>query len=67
MTIKLAYTREEAATACGVSVDSIKRAINRGDLRAKRSAKHPETGEPTGKYLILAADLQAWLEGLAAA
>lgn len=66
MTPKLAYTREEAAHACGLSLDSVKRAINRGDLRAKRSGVNAE-GDPAGKYLILAADLQAWLDGLAAA
>lgn len=64
---KLAYTREEAAQACGVSADTIKRAVAAGKLKAKRSGVHAETGEPTGKYLILAADLQAWLENLSAA
>jgi len=67
MNIKLAFTREEAASACGVSVDVIKRAIAGGHLSAKRSGVNKETGEPAGKYLILAADLQAWLEGLEAA
>lgn len=67
MNPKLAYTRDEAAAACGVSVDSIKRAIARGHLKAKRSSVHDETGEPTGKYLILAGDLQAWLDELSAA
>ena len=67
MTIKLAYNKAEAAAACGVSIDTIVRAIHAGTLRAAKSSKHPETGEPTGRYIILAADLQAWLDGLAAA
>ena len=67
MTTKLAYNVAEAAVACGVSVDTIKRAIGKGVLRAKRSSTHDETGEPTGRYLIRQADLEAWLEGLAAA
>lgn len=55
--MKLAYTRAEAAEACSVSEDTIKRAIRRGTLRAKRSG---ENGG--GKYLITATALQAWLE-----
>lgn len=66
MNFRLAYTRAEAAEACGVSEASIKRAIACGRLRAKRTAVNDE-GDPTGKYLILAADLTAWLEGLSAA
>lgn len=60
---RLAYTREEAALACGVSLDTIKRAINAGRLRAKRSSED-EDGNPTGKYLITPAAISEWLEGL---
>lgn len=66
MSTKLAFTREEAAHACGVSVDTIKRAIAKGHLRAKRSGVN-DKGGPAGKYLILAADLQTWLDELSAA
>lgn len=66
MTDRLAYTRDQAAEACGVSEATIKRAIASGRLRAKRTAINDD-GDPTGKYLILAADLTAWLEGLTAA
>lgn len=66
MTTRLAYTRDQAAEACGVSESTIKRAIASGHLRAKRTAVD-DNGDPTGKYLILAADLTAWLEGLSAA
>lgn len=58
---RLAYTRKEAAEACGVSEDTIRRAINSGALRAKR------TGRTGGKYLITAKDLESWLDGLEAA
>lgn len=64
---KKAYTREEAAAECSVSVDTIKRAINKGALKGKRSGPKDEQGNPTGKYLILEKDLDAWLEGLEAA
>lgn len=66
MVEKLAYSREEAAEACGVSLTTIKQAIASGRLRAKRSGRN-ENGDPAGKYLILASDLQAWLEGMEAA
>lgn len=66
MNIKLAFTREEAATACGVSLRTIIRAINTGALKAKRSSRDDD-GNPTGKYLILADDLRAWLDSLEAA
>ena len=60
---RLSLTREEAAEACGVKLDSIRRAINTGKLRAKRSSTNAK-GEPCGKYLITVAALQAWLDGL---
>ena len=72
MSTRLAYSRKEAAEACGVSEDTIRRAINSGALRAKRtngqSAKAASNKErPAGRYIITAKDLQAWLEGLEAA
>lgn len=60
---RLSLTREEAAEACGVKLDSIRRAINTGKLRAKRSSVNAK-GEPCGKYLIPIAALEAWLAGL---
>lgn len=52
-------TREQAAEACNVSVDTIRRAINSGRLRAKR------TGENGGgKYLISPDALRAWFDEL---
>lgn len=63
MTIALSYTLSTAATATGLSRKSIERAVKSGALRAKRSSV-TEDGEPAGTYLILASDLQAWLESL---
>lgn len=61
--VKLAYTRPEAAKAVGLSDDTLKKAINAGHLRAKRSGKDAD-GNPAGKYLITHAALMAWLESL---
>lgn len=44
---------------CAVSVSTITRAINRGDLRAKRTAF-----AGSGRYLITEESLRAWLESL---
>lgn len=55
MKAKLAYTLDEAAEACGVSKDVIKRAIARGDLVPVY---------PTSRPVLLAADLLAWLQSL---
>ncbi len=56
---KLAYTREEAAQAVGVSVDTIKRAIAAGDLRTVSPAVK---GRPVSRVLITAAELGRWLD-----
>lgn len=64
MTSKLAYTLAEAAEACGVSEDTVKKAVRSGALKAKRSAR-TDDGDGVGKYLITTAALNAWLEQLA--
>lgn len=59
--------RDEAARVAGVKLDTIRRAIAKGDLRAKRtSTKTLEDGTtvPTGKYLISRDALRAWFDGL---
>ncbi len=56
---RLAYSRDEAAQACGVSLDTIRRAINSGKLRAKRLGK-----DGGGKYVVTAKSLAEWLEQL---
>ena len=57
--IWLDFTREEAARICGVSLDTIRRSINRGELRAKRTGRNGG-----GKYLVTEKALREWLEGL---
>lgn len=67
--MKLAYTVEEAAAEVGLSADVIRQAIHaegRHKLQAKRSGVN-KNGEPVGRFVILHADLVAWLEGLEAA
>lgn len=51
----IAYSRAEAVTQTTLSKDEIDRAIKRGDLRAKKNGR---------RVLILAKDLQAFLESL---
>lgn len=55
---RLFLTRREAAEACGVSVDTIRRAKNAGRLRAKKTA------ERGGRELYRVEDLLAWFEQL---
>lgn len=59
----LAYTIEDAALACDVSKDTIRRAIKSGALRAKRTSRHAD-GRATGRTLIFPYELRAWLEAL---
>lgn len=49
----LAYNVQDAAAACGVSPDVIRRAIRSNDLPVKYVTSRP---------LVLASDLKAWLE-----
>lgn len=60
---KIAYTRIEAAEEVGLGEDTIKKAINSGRLRAKRSGETAD-GDGAGKYLIKHDDLVEWFEGL---
>lgn len=59
----LSYSVATAASSTGLSPTQIKRAIHTGALKAKMSGR-TEDGEPTGKYVILAADLEAYLGSL---
>lgn len=52
-------TREQAAEACNVSVDVLRKAINKGALRAKRTGDNGG-----GKYLISRDALADWFEQL---
>ncbi|MFN8147966.1 MAG: helix-turn-helix domain-containing protein [Candidatus Nanopelagicales bacterium] len=50
---KLAYTVQEAAAACGVSVETIRRAIRAKDL---------PVNSPNSRPLITRAALEAWID-----
>lgn len=63
MTPQLFLNRDEAARAAGVSVDTIRRAIRSGDLKAKRTGVDAD-GNPTGKFLISVKALEDWYQGL---
>lgn len=64
MSDQLFFGREEAARRAGVSLDTIRRAVNRGDLKAKRTGWDEHKKVPTGRYLISDDDLRAWFAGL---
>lgn len=55
---KIAYTKRQAADACGLSIDTITRAINSGDLETITPAID---GRELSKVLILASELERWL------
>jgi hypothetical protein len=56
---QLAFSRRQAADACGLSVDTIAAAILSGDLRAVQVTVN---GKKVNRQLILRKDLEAWLE-----
>lgn len=60
----LSYSMPMTVAATGLSAKHLTEAIRRGELKARRSSKDEETGEPRGKWIILAADLQAYLDTL---
>ncbi len=60
---KLAYTRAEAATACGDEVSTIIRAIKAGDL----AETFPKiAGEKVKRGRIMRDELERWISGCAA-
>ena len=52
---KLAYTLEEAAAACGYSIDTIRRALRKSEMVASYANSKP---------VILLDELVAWLQAL---
>jgi excisionase family DNA binding protein len=56
--VRLAYTIREAAEVTGASVNHIRTAIRTGELHAKQAGEGK-----TGRYLIPADCLTAWLHG----
>lgn len=61
--MKLAYSLSAAAEATSLSKSHLASAISRGDLKARRSSTDDDN-EPRGKWIILAADLEAYLTSL---
>jgi excisionase family DNA binding protein len=53
------FSRDEAAKHMSVSVETIKRAIYSGALKAKKTGANGG-----GVYIIASDDLDAWFEGL---
>lgn len=64
MTTPLSYSVQTAVAATGLSKSHLEREIKAGRLKAKKSSQSAD-GEPTGKHVILAADLAAYLDALA--
>ncbi len=62
MTGPLAYTYETAAAATGLGQSTIRRAVQAGQLKAKRSSG--ESGKRAGRVVILHDELAAWLNSL---
>jgi hypothetical protein len=60
---RLSYSIRTAAEATGFSKTYLIDAINDGKMKARRSSKD-DKGEPQGKWVILAADLEAFLASL---
>lgn len=63
MSTALAFSVRTAVDATGLSKTHLIDAINRGDLKARRSSTNAK-GEPQGKWVILADDLEAYLSSL---
>lgn len=59
---KLAYNVEEAAATTGLSVSFWNAAIRTGQLVAKTTKKRGENSARGGKRVILAAELQRFLD-----
>jgi len=55
---RVAFSRKEAAEAVGLSVDTVRRAINAGDLTTYRPRID---GREIQKELILASELERWI------
>lgn len=59
MSEPLAYEAKEAAAACGLSLDTIRRALRNGDLKA---ADPRVDGRAVAKTIITRRELQRWLD-----
>lgn len=63
-TPKLSYSITEAITATGLSKAHIERAIAAGDLEARTSSPKKRDAAHGGKRLILASELERYLDSL---
>lgn len=63
MSTPLSYSMAGAVAATGLSKSHLDRAIRAGQLKAKKSGRDAD-GEPVGSFVILARDLEAYLNGL---
>lgn len=64
MSDPIAYTPQTAAAALGVSQDLIRKAVNAGVIKAKRTGATNPDGRQTGRILIARGDLLDWFHGL---
>lgn len=65
--MKISYTVSEAVAATGLSEWTIRDAIKGGYLRARRKPYPDGKPNENGMYLILHADLEAWVAEMPAA
>lgn len=63
MTTRLAYSLAQAAETTGLSRRFLEGAIKEGKLRSKTTRLDADD-KPSGRRLILASELQAYLDGL---
>ncbi|TAJ21822.1 MAG: hypothetical protein EPO65_00545 [Dehalococcoidia bacterium] len=61
---KLAYSVKEAVAATGLSETHLDSEIRAGRLKVRRTKQDPETGAVSGKRVIRAVDLQAYIDSL---
>jgi len=61
---KLAFTIPEVCAATGFGEQKIRNALRSGELKSKRGARDKD-GNGIGQHIVLAKDLQAYLDGLA--
>jgi hypothetical protein len=59
----ISYDLKGAAEATGLSESYLKRMVQDGELKSKRSNVDAD-GNPVGKYIIFATDLKAFVDGL---
>lgn len=62
----ISYSMPGAIAATGLSRATLERAIHDGRLKAKKSSTDAD-GNPAGVWVIPAKELQAFIDGLAAA